>query len=406
MITLPAEFVTPSYDGRGITNLSASLVRHFGGAIATPGLDADLLDDLLAGAQRVVLLVVDAVGHDSLANALAEGGGLARLLPSGRLGELTSVFPSTTTAALTSLWTGVSPAEHGLLGYRQWLGEYGVRANMISFCPDGFEKHGRDQLLSGGLDPDTFLAVPSVAQRLSAVGVPTHNLIYGAFAKSGLSRLQARGVAETRGFVGLADLWPLLRAQMASCARGLFVAYWHVADDLQHAYGPSSEALETELDLLGRAFERAFLDRLTPAEARDTLFLLTSDHGQMAARPERVVRLTEHPELAQLLAMPSTGDSRAAYLHCRQGCVAEATAYCREHLGEAFAVLDSSEALASGLFGPLPHAPRAAQRVGDLVLCGRGGYLYWDRPRDPDSLGRHGGLAPEEQRVPLLAARL
>jgi len=58
------------------------------------------------------------------------GGGFnpvwKRLEQQGLLAPLTSIVPSTTAAALTSLWTGRSAAEHGIAGYELWLKEYGI----------------------------------------------------------------------------------------------------------------------------------------------------------------------------------------------------------------------------------------------------------------------------------------
>ena len=62
----------------------------------------------------------------------------SRLAEQGKLAAITSLVPSTTTAALTSLWTGRSPAEHGIVGYELWLKEYGVVSNMILHTPISF----------------------------------------------------------------------------------------------------------------------------------------------------------------------------------------------------------------------------------------------------------------------------
>ena len=68
----------------------------------------------LRGANQVVLLVVDGLGWEQLrmwptvAPALAGAAG----------GPITSVVPTTTATALTSLTTGAPPSGHGVVGYR------------------------------------------------------------------------------------------------------------------------------------------------------------------------------------------------------------------------------------------------------------------------------------------------
>jgi hypothetical protein len=71
-----------------------------------------------------------------------------------------------------------------------------------------------------------------------------------------------------------------------------------------------------------------------------------------------------------------------------------------------FYLLDSDYAIHHGLFGPGKEHPELAERCGELVVMARGtAFLWWANKPDP-LIGRHGGLTPEEMRVPFLAARL
>ena len=70
--------------------------------------------DAARHAEQIVLLILDGLGweqleaHQSLMPALTSLTG----------GAVTTVAPSTTATALSSIATGLTPAEHGLLGYR------------------------------------------------------------------------------------------------------------------------------------------------------------------------------------------------------------------------------------------------------------------------------------------------
>ena len=68
----------------------------------------------MAGASQIVLLVIDGLG----AEQLRERRNLAPMLAGGAGTPITSVAPSTTACALTTLVTGRVPAEHGVVGYR------------------------------------------------------------------------------------------------------------------------------------------------------------------------------------------------------------------------------------------------------------------------------------------------
>ena len=99
------------------------------------------------------------------------------LVRRGTLGALTSVVPSTTSAALTSLWTGRSPAEHGVLGYEVFLKEYGLVANMITHAPASYEGEV-GSLQHAGFDPESFLPVPTIGPHLAAAGIESHAFLH------------------------------------------------------------------------------------------------------------------------------------------------------------------------------------------------------------------------------------
>ena len=408
-LPLPADWVTPDYGGRSIVNVAATVARIFGAPISTPPLDPALTGDLLQGVRRVVFVVVDALGYNKLLETLDRNpqNGLHALLGQGaRLAPVTSVFPSTTTAALTSLWSGYSPYEHGFMGYQLFLRDYGVRANMISFNPSATDSLGRDQLLAGGLEPQNFLATPSLAQTLAQVNVPVYHLLAGAYLQSGLSRVQIRG-AQMQGFVNASDMWIVLREMLEQKpAPAVFAVYWSAVDALGHVYGPSSPTLAAEIDNLAYSFEREFLRPLSTAARQDTLFLLTADHGQIDTPPARAIALRRHPELRSHLVMDFAGESRAAYLYCRNGKMEAAREYIETRLGDRFVVLDSSAALHAGLFGSGTMAPETPYRIGDLIVLPRADDTLVEHEQSRLLLGRHGGLSDLEMLVPLIARRL
>jgi hypothetical protein len=410
-LALPPEFVAPNYTGRSIVNLATRVAQIFGAQMDRTPLDAAYLDTLLPGVRQVVLVMVDALEYQMLRHALTaqRRNGLRRLLQNGgQLAPLTSVFPSTTTAALTSLWTGYTPAEHGFVGYQLFLREYGARANMIAFSPAATQGQGRAQLVEAGLQPEKFLPVPTLPEALAAQGVPTYNLLEQPYVNSALGRTQFRGVRASRGIVTSSDLWVEMRRWLEELIgqRALLMTYWSAVDMLGHVYGPQAEAVAAEIDNFGYSFERELWNKLSPAARRGTLFLLTADHGMAATPPEQALLLKQHPEINDRLLLGFTGDARAAYLHCRQGQVDAVRGYFETRLADQFFVLDSQAALAAGLFGAGQLAAETSHRLGDLTVVSRGSAALCDRNERPKELGRHGGLLAEEMLVPLLAGRL
>ncbi len=106
------EPVLPDWEGAGLHRVVPTLL----GELADPG-GATLpgwFPEPVAGARQIVLLVIDGLGEEQLQQRRA----LVPVLTSGGGGPITSVAPSTTACALTTLVTGRVPAEHGVVGYR------------------------------------------------------------------------------------------------------------------------------------------------------------------------------------------------------------------------------------------------------------------------------------------------
>jgi hypothetical protein len=412
---LPAnEFILPHYGGLSIANLPATAVALLGGELFTapPPLPRDLWSDWAPGLKRVILVILDALGHLRLRRQMETDEDLRVLQQLSELGgffPLTSVFPSTTTAALSTLWTGRTPAEHGMLGYELYLRDYGVLSNLITISPI-YDKQ-REVLVKWGLEPEQFLPVPDLSEALTSQGIALRGLTYSGFVSSGMSRIFHRGLENSQSYVTLADMWTTLRHMLRQqpqpqTEKELIIVYWGGVDGVAHTRGPDTENWQAEVRSIAYSMEREFLCPLSPKDRDGTLLLVTSDHGQVHAPPEQATLLTEHPALRDMLALPLSGESRATYLFARHGRANAIRAYFARHLAGRFVLLDSTTALAAGLFGQGTPAPETPFRIGDLLALARGPNTLRRGDKAPKLIGRHGGLTPEEMLVPLIGARL
>src|SRR4030042_5735559 len=127
-LQLDADFIHPDYQGGSILNLPSTICRNLGAeSLGAAPLRPELTVAPPTNLRRIILILVDALSLHRLQRWMTDGTApvWARLAETGKLSALTSICPSTTTAALTSLWTGRSPAAHGIARYELWLKEYG-----------------------------------------------------------------------------------------------------------------------------------------------------------------------------------------------------------------------------------------------------------------------------------------
>jgi len=361
------------------------------------------------GIENVIFILADAVAFHRIENWMNENESLVwnRFRDSGVFAPLTSVSPSTTSAATTTFWTGSPPAQHGIAGYEVWLREYGVTANMILHRPITY-RGGNAGLELAGFAPETFLPVDKFGTHLEAHGVAAHSFQHYSISNSGLSNSFLQD-ASLHGTSTLPDVWISLR-EMLESSKGQKTyswVYWGDYDGSAHFFGPDAERPVADFKNFSDSFEEYFLGRISSELKEGTVVILGADHGQITTdKEEDHFDLNNHPEFTDLLHMNPTGENRLAYLHVRPGKEDEVLAYIEKAWPEQFSVLKSEDALANGLFGPGPFHENMKSRIGDLTLIAKGdAFLWWANKPNPIS-GRHGGLSAEEMIVPFLAARL
>ncbi len=404
-LDLGANAVHPAYQGLSILNVPSSLSRWLGAPpLPHPPIDLEGYDDLAEGASQIVVILMDAVGLN-LFQRWVDGpaNSLQNLIRQGVLGALTSVVPSTTSAALTTLWTGRSPAEHGILGYELFLKEYGLVANMITHVPASYDAEA-GSLSHAGFDPETFLPVPTIGPHLSAAGVDTHAFLHEKIAGSGLSRMHYPGVKQ-RAFADLPDLWVRLRELVGSGAgeKRYIWAYHGEVDNLAHLHGPDDPGVEAAFTAFADSLMSDFVDRVS---AKGTLLILMADHGQISTRKDPHFEIRNHPDLDRRLHMQPSGENRLAYLYPKPGQTDAVEEYITRTWPRMFQILHSGHALEAGLFGPGKPAKSTRSRIGDRLAVSQGeGYLWWANKENP-LLGRHGSVTSEEMLVPFLMVRL
>lgn len=403
------EIVFPAYDGLSIRNLAHTVVRLLDGKpsqawLGSSPLDGRLWEHLWGQAKRVVLFLSDGLGWRFLNEIIAADPEAAQIVAdltgSGTLVPITSIAPSTTAAALPCLWTGAAPAATGMIGSKVFLRELGMLVDLLHYKP-ATGRHRAEVIEEWGFDFNTFVPLQTLGEALTERLIPSYVLLEKSLYGSGLSRLMHRGVQSVTRHYGYTDLWITLRNLLRQ-TRGerCFVSvYWAAVDSISHLHGTVSEASITEVRRqLGDLRDTLAADGV--ADGR-TLFMFAADHGHTPV-PDHIT-IADHAPLAEALRCAPGGEGRFAHFYLRHDYRAQAAEYIQSCLGDRFACLVPSEALAAGLFGPeLPYA-ETAPRLGDLTVIARQGWTIGDRPRGTmAALSRHGGLSDQEMLVPLL----
>ena len=387
-------FHFPDYRGGSIVNLLSSIIHALGGASPHPRLKA-LEPPVFDGVSRVVYLVLDGVGYNQLNRFIATAGG-GHFFSRHPLDRITTVFPTTTAAALTTLSTGAAPAEHGVLSWHLHLHDLGLVGAVLPGTTLTGTALGGD-----GFNLGRYLGLPSY---LSSVRRHKRLLSFGTLGQSAYSNAGTRwnGYAAYKTLAGM-ERQTLRFARQGG--RGVAYVYWPLYDTLCHRKGVQARATRLHLAEIDRS-----LGRLASGLAGTrTLLLVTADHGVVDAPPTKRIDLAAVPGLLDCLTLLPAGDARQVSCFVRPGRVERFHDVVARHLTEACVCITGEDLLESGLLGPGQRHPSLENRIGDYVLLARDDYAF----RVTASLtkvrvhkGNHGGLSSDEVYVPLYALRL
>lgn len=357
--------VLPAYEGPCIANVVPALLE---GPTDWP----HWFPEGAADAAQVVVLLVDGLGWEQLQARRT----LAPTLASLDGGAITTVAPSTTATALTSVSTGLAPGRHGVMGYRMMVD--GEVLNVLRWQTSRGDARA-------SIPPEKIQPHDAFGGQRPPVVTRAEFRTTG-FTTAHLDRTRMTGWRMVSTLV--TEVGQLLRA-----GEPFVYAYYEGIDKVAHEYGLGAH-YDNELV----AVDRLVAD-LLEALPRHAALVVVSDHGQVDVGANLV---TPAPEVLSHVRTQS-GEGRFRWLHARPGRSRQLLEAATAHHADTGWVVDVDTVIDDGWFGPIV-TDAARSRLGDVALVAREPVAYVD-PADsgPFALvARHGSLTPAEMYVPLL----
>ncbi|WP_436925906.1 alkaline phosphatase family protein [Halosimplex amylolyticum] len=402
--------VVPDYEGYCLANVPGTAAGALGVDVGR-SLPAGLPIDIDADVSHVVVVLLDGLGWQRWRRDGNDHRFLSRLAERGAVTPLTSVCPSSTATAITTLHTAATPAEHGVLGWDVHLAEHD---DIVGAFPHTVREDVADP--AGDRMPTVesaeLVAAEPVYPTLADAGVAAHvvqgpetlGTDYADATFRGAEQTPADGPRETARAV----------RRVLESARGQTYTYAYLPqlDATSHEFGTDSGAYHDALATLTRCLSLELYDRLDSDTAAETLLIATADHGMVDLEPgpagcldlSTVDGLTDGLERRPSgEPTPPFADPRLTHLAVRDGAVHDVVDALEPHGVDAFT---REEVRELGLYG-LDHGPVFERRSGDLVLTHPNRKLVHPAVENVVShVGMHGGLTPREMVVPFAAARL
>jgi hypothetical protein len=380
------EFLKPRYDAGGFAGIPNRIKEAF----ATGNYDA------------VILFLVDGFGWRFF-ERFQDDPFLKRIARGGTVEKLTSQFPSTTAAHLTTIHTG-QPV--GVSGIYEWF-IYEPALDQI-IAPLLFSYSGtkeRETLRAAKIDPSVIYPRGTFYSELKQMGVAPYVFGIRDYTPSTFSRAMMNG-AEMLRFITLPEALVNIGLLLEKQNKPAYIhLYFDKIDTISHEYGPGTPQAEAEIQsfllVMEHYFEQVF-------KGKPVLFLMTADHGQVDVNPKTAIylnldhhfqgleRFIKTNQNGQLL-IPA-GSARDMFLHVRNELLDEAQAFLAKRLEGKADVVKVGALMEAGYFGT-EISPRFRERVGNLVILPYANETVWWYEKDRFEqrfYGHHGGLTPEE----------
>ncbi len=372
----------PDYD-RSSLSITASALKYFGGSSAYPTLSE--IDACLAkgGISKIVLVLCDGLGEYLLRRHLPKDS----FLVSHDRAAISAVYPATTTAATTSIWTGVSPLEHGWLGWSLYFKECAQQLDTFS----GAESH-RGERFPGGSPAPVLMPLPPALGGLTEC--QTHMIF--PFLSSATN-----GCSKTHTISDFSDMLTCARSLCEDDGKRFIAIYMNEPDHSMHKFGVNAPESIMQFERVDREL-KAFHSRLS----EDTLLIVTADHGLVDSTDPVIISQIDC--ISECLWMPPSIEARAAAMFVKPWRRAQFEREFKAACGEDFSLISREDALNGHLFGRGTPHPKVEDFMGDYIACAVGKrFIRYDtlNCKVPDMIGMHAGMTDEEMTVPVILAR-
>lgn len=376
------EILMPNYNN-SILNMVTSILKHYN--VQTNHDSLPKLDTILERKYKnIVLVVLDGMGENVLKHASCEG-----IFSNHKIDTITSVYPCTTTAALTTYYTGKAPIETGWLAWSQYFKEYGRAIDMLPYM-------------------DSYTGKPLPRDKFDAYELLKYTTTYEQISKAS-PNIKSYEIKPSHcdmkhdKCIHIKDLEGLCSSIETLCKNDeekYVFAYFDSPDNINHKHGWDSD-ITKEFILYAENLFKKLEDNL---KNTDTLIIISADHGHNNIHKNYNAMKLE--DLTDCFIMPPSLEPRFVSFWIKYDKRDYFVKKFKEKFEGEFLLYSKEEFMNSNLLGYGTKNKKIDDFIGDYVAIAisdasinLGTYLNEEKPL---KLSNHCGLTKNEMEVPLI----
>jgi len=385
--------VYPDYKN-SIVNLVSSILETYDVKTDHPPLK-QLDTKTLKTKKNIILYILDGFGMNLL-NKFATS---TKFLNKNLISPITSVFPSTTSAAITSIISGKTPWEHGAIGWTLYFKEF---AKNIDYLPnwDSITYKTQNAKKYNIID---YIGADNIFNKISntAHDIQQFYLTHKELSQSS-NILRNSGTAEIIPYQDSKHLYKTLNKLIlkSNSTRKLIFVYSSSPDNIEHHHGVYAEEVEKFIQETDSALEKLSLQ----LKGTDTTILISADHGLIDV--DKYFYVNEDVKLFDSMIMPTFPEPRFISFFVKKHKMKQFEEAFRKY-EDKFLLFERDEFLKHKLLGNGKMHPKIDDFIGDYMAIAISDSamksIYMQNGKwKKEFYAHHAGLTEDEMLVPLI----
>lgn len=377
--------VLPNYE-HSILNTITSILKYYN--VETNHKSLEKLDkELQKKYKNVVFMILDGMGEHILTPISPEG-----YFKQNELECVTSVYPSTTTAALTTYYSGKTPYETGWIAWSQYFKEYGRALDMLKHR----ESYKGEDIK--GAKIDVFKEIVNYTPIFEQIEKASPNVKAYELEPTYTDKRAKRSIRADN----IDEIIENIEMLCENPGEKFILAYCDNPDGLLHKFG--TDSIEVS-DYIKETEQK--IEKMCKELDEDTIVIISADHGHKNI--EKAYTMLDYPEIQECLILPPSLESRTVAFWVKEDMRRQFEEKFNSVFGEEFLLMTKEEFLQKNLLGFGKKHPKIDDFIGNYIALSISSSIirietFWADGK-PVKKSTHCGLTKEEMEVPVIVIK-
>lgn len=376
------EIIFPNYE-HCILNLINTILKHYN--VETKYNALPELEKILNNSYKnIVLVILDGMGEHILKRNSPNN-----FFVNNQKDKITSVCPSTTTAALTTYYSGKPPIETGWIAMSQYFKEYGRAIEMLR----KIDSYTGEKINTSRLDVFDLIKYKPIYEQIEEAEpeVKAYEINPGFCDARSKRNINADTI----------DLMcDSIKAICNNNDKNFILAYSDKPDTLLHKYG--CEALEVKEFI--KDTEDKIEKMCEELEGTDTIVIVSADHGHKDIN--NTYSILDLKEIQDCIIMPASLESRAITFWIKSNKKEEFEKFFEDKMKNEYMLFTKEQFLDKNLLGYGIKHPKIDDFIGDYIAIAINDSIIKLETNTSkvkaNKKSTHCGFTPNEMEVPLI----